>query len=67
MEILYDVLFFIGLFAFIFACLYLLRQVLVVIRDIFLSPVPKPNSYTDNDLIYIGAALSYAITFLIAL
>lgn len=56
---------FVGIFLLVFSCLYIIRQLFFLIRDVFLTPVPKPNSYTERQVLMVGIALTYIITFII--
>lgn len=65
MSIFWSFISFIGIFLFVFALLYVIKHIFFFIKNVILPPVPNPNAYTDRQVLLLGLALTFIITFLI--
>lgn len=54
---------FIAFFIFVFSCLVILRNVLLVLGSFFVDE-PKPLTYSLQSLFLIGVSISYIVTYI---
>lgn len=65
MSIFWAFIDFTGTFLFILSILYVIKHAFFFIRDVILSPVPQPNQHTEREVLLLGLAIAFIITFII--